>query len=276
MKHADMQSAGSDGDSRFMQVVKLIAFLLAVAFVITPLPFIIEMPGKTIDVLGLDDDKQIVDVAGKNDASNLANTKLYMVTVSQYGGAEQGVSPFLLLWKLLDTKNVILPVDAVYAPEMTKEQDEEQRKEDMAGSYDAAVVAASKELNLYDAVAKKPTIDIKVRIDDVGGPSAGLIFSLGIIEKAKNISLAGNNDVAGTGTIDSDGNVGKIGGVVQKAFAVADRGVKWFLVPTDNCSALSGRVPDGLAVLPVKTLKEAVNVLERIKTGTTDTLATCS
>ncbi|HET6624773.1 MAG TPA: S16 family serine protease [Nocardioidaceae bacterium] len=88
--------------------------------------------------------------------------------------------------------------------------------------------------------------DVSVNIsDDIGGPSAGLIFSLAIYDALTPGSLVDGNDIAGTGTISADGSVGPIGGIQQKIVAAADAGAKVFLVPPDNCdSALGAHVDD--------------------------------
>ena len=80
--------------------------------------------------------------------------------------------------------------------------------------------------------------DVSVRLgEDIGGPSAGLIFSLGQNDTLTPGSLTGGTDIAGTGTIDAQGRVGAIGGIEQKIVAAADNGAKIFFVPPANCSS---------------------------------------
>jgi PDZ domain-containing protein len=80
--------------------------------------------------------------------------------------------------------------------------------------------------------------DVSVRLgQDIGGPSAGLMFSLGIYDTLTPGSLAGGSDIAGTGTIDRHGHVGAIGGIQQKIVAAASAGAKVFFVPPGNCTA---------------------------------------
>ena len=87
--------------------------------------------------------------------------------------------------------------------------------------------------------------DVSVRLgDDIGGPSAGLMFSLGVYDTLTPGSLTGGNDVAGTGTIDERGRVGPIGGIQQKIVAAADAGAKIFLVPPANCECRRARRRD--------------------------------
>ena len=103
--------------------------------------------------------------------------------------------------------------------------------------------------------------DVTIRLDDVGGPSAGMMFALGIIDKLTPHDLTGGNHFAGTGTIDAQGNVGPIGGIQQKLYGAKKAGATYFLAPADNCDEVVGHVPDGLQVYSVKTLDDALKVL---------------
>ncbi|GAA1886459.1 YlbL family protein [Lapillicoccus jejuensis] len=99
----------------------------------------------------------------------------------------------------------------------------------------------------------------KVTIDagDVGGPSAGLMFSLGLYDLLTPGSLTGGQKVAGTGTIAADGTVGPIGGIRQKMAGAREAGATWFLAPKDNCSEVVGHVPDGMTAVKVDTFDDA-------------------
>ena len=103
--------------------------------------------------------------------------------------------------------------------------------------------------------------DVTIRLDDVGGPSAGMMFALGIIDKLTPQDITDGNHFAGTGTIDAQGNVGPIGGIQQKLFGAKKAGATYFLAPADNCSEVVGHVPDGLQVFSVRTLDDALKVL---------------
>lgn len=110
-------------------------------------------------------------------------------------------------------------------------------------------------------------IDVEIQLNNVGGPSAGMMFALGIIDTLTPGPLTGGEAIAGTGTIDSSGVVGGIGGIRQKMYGARDAGASWMLAPPSNCSEVVGRVPDGLRVIPVETLEEARGVVERIGEG---------
>lgn len=94
-----------------------------------------------------------------------------------------------------------------------------------------------------------------------------MMFALGIIEELTPGSMAGDEHIAGTGTITADGAVGPIGGIRQKLEGAADSGASYFLAPTENCSEVTGHVPEGLTVVEVATLGEAVNAVEQAAAG---------
>jgi PDZ domain-containing protein len=107
--------------------------------------------------------------------------------------------------------------------------------------------------------------DVTIRLDDVGGPSAGMMFALGIIDKLTPHDITDGKHFAGTGTIDAQGNVGPIGGIQQKLYGAKKAGATYFLAPADNCDEVAGHVPDGLQVYSVKTLDDALSVLSFVE-----------
>ncbi|MFK4761366.1 PDZ domain-containing protein [Microbacterium sp. ZW T5_45] len=120
-------------------------------------------------------------------------------------------------------------------------------------------------------------IDVSIQLDNVGGPSAGMMFALGIIDTLTPGELNGGENVAGTGTIEADGTVGPIGGIRQKLYGARDAGADFFLAPSANCDEVVGHVPDGLTVISTSTLEESVGALEVIAGGgDVSTLPACS
>ncbi len=116
---------------------------------------------------------------------------------------------------------------------------------------------------------------IDIAIDDVGGPSAGTMFALGIVDALTPGAMTGGQHVAGTGAIAADGTVQQIGGLRQKVIGARQDGATWFLAPRQECSQVAGVTPDGITVLPVSTLHEAVEAVTAVGQGTGDTLPTC-
>ncbi|WP_421734532.1 PDZ domain-containing protein [Cellulomonas sp.] len=118
-------------------------------------------------------------------------------------------------------------------------------------------------------------VDVTIDIDDIGGPSAGTMFALGIIDKMTPEDEANGEDIAGTGTIDVTGEVGPIGGIRQKLAGATRDGATWFLAPAANCDEVVGHVPEGLRVVRIETLHDAREAITAIGAGTADDLPTC-
>jgi PDZ domain-containing protein len=117
-----------------------------------------------------------------------------------------------------------------------------------------------------------PELPVKVTIEtenNIGGPSAGLMFTLSIIDKLTAEDLTGGRRIAGTGAVDLDGGIGAVGGVAEKLIAVDRQGVSTFLIPAENCDSVRGRVPDGLRLVKVSTIKEALRFLRDPKVAAT-------
>lgn len=120
-------------------------------------------------------------------------------------------------------------------------------------------------------------IDVTINLEAIGGPSAGMMFALGIIDKLTPEDLTGGERVAGTGTISAAGEVGPIGGVRQKMHGALGAGSTYFLAPAGNCNEVVGNVPEGLRVFRVSTLDDALAVLEGVRgERDLDALPTCS
>lgn len=117
---------------------------------------------------------------------------------------------------------------------------------------------------------------VKIQLENVGGPSAGMMFALGIIDKLSEDSLTGGEDIAGTGTITGSGEVGPIGGIRQKMWGAVRAGADWFLAPALNCDEVTGNIPSGLTVFSVETLDDALAAVEAISSeADTSSLPTC-
>jgi PDZ domain-containing protein len=118
--------------------------------------------------------------------------------------------------------------------------------------------------------------NVDIKLADVGGPSAGLMFSLGIVDKLTPGSLTGGKFLAGTGTIDDQGKVGPIGGIELKVIAARNAGAQYFLTPDENCAAAAKDTPKGLTLVKVKTMADAKKSVDKIHAGDTAGLPSCS
>ncbi len=120
-------------------------------------------------------------------------------------------------------------------------------------------------------------INVKLQLSDIGGPSGGMMFALGIYDRLTPGELTGANNIAGTGTIDASGTVGAIGGIRQKLYGAQRAGAKFFLAPAENCNEVTGHIPSGLKVFSVKTFDDALKVVTAIgKKQSLTGLATCA
>jgi PDZ domain-containing protein len=111
--------------------------------------------------------------------------------------------------------------------------------------------------------------DVDIQVEDVGGPSAGLMLTLGVIELAGDKNLTGGDVVAGTGTIDEKGTVGPIGGITLKIRAAEKIHSDLFLVPAANCAELLAAGDPPVPTARVRTLDDALTALDDLRAGRT-------
>jgi Lon-like protease len=109
--------------------------------------------------------------------------------------------------------------------------------------------------------------NVRIRIGNIGGPSAGMMFALGIIDKLTGENLTGGRFIAGTGEIEITGKVDPIGGIQQKMAGARSAGATVFLAPAGNCADTRGAIPSGLRVIKVSTLSGAIHDLTALKQG---------
>ncbi|HEX9831497.1 MAG TPA: S16 family serine protease, partial [Mycobacterium sp.] len=120
-------------------------------------------------------------------------------------------------------------------------------------------------IGVLDAPWAPFTVDFNLA--NIGGPSAGLMFSLAVVDKLTTGDLNDGKFVAGTGTITGDGEIGPIGGITHKMLAASDAGATIFLVPADNCAEAKTAQDDGLELIRVENLDEAVAALKTLSAG---------
>jgi PDZ domain-containing protein len=113
--------------------------------------------------------------------------------------------------------------------------------------------------------------DVDIQVEDVGGPSAGLMLTLGIIELVDEGDLTGGALIAGTGTIDVEGAVGPIGGIELKMISAAELGADLFLVPAANCEQALAAGTTAVPTARVADLEDAMTALEDLREGRTPT-----
>nr|WP_203610049.1 S16 family serine protease [Streptomyces sp. SID8111] len=236
--------------------------LLATA-VFAPLPFSVAQPGMTANVLGENKGTPVITISGA--PVRETSGQLRMTTIEATSPDTRVTLPDVIdSW--FSTDRAVMPRDAVYPSGDTVKEIERYNRRQMEESQDEATQAA---LGYLGEDGKG--IEVELKLADVGGPSAGLLFSLGIVDKLNGDGdggdLTGGRVVAGTGTIDADGKVGPVGGVPLKTQAARRDGATVFLVPKAECADARAELPRGLRLIPVTTLEGAVDALVSLEKG---------
>jgi PDZ domain-containing protein len=122
-------------------------------------------------------------------------------------------------------------------------------------------------LGIYPGLRADVPFDVSIKLKGIGGPSAGMMFALGVVDKLTPGDLDGGRIIAGTGTITDTGQVGSIGGIPFKIAAAKRDGATVFLVPAGNFSEAAAHRPSGLRLVKVDTLRSAVSELRDIRAG---------
>lgn len=245
--------------------VPLLALFAVAAF--APLPISVAQPGLTANVLGSNQGKPVVTLSGgKAEHASGDRGKLLMTTIA--------VTPPDATVRLPDvvhnwfrTDRAAMPREAVYPGGGSIKDIEKRNAAEMKQSQQAAIKAALRQLH-----TSPKALRVTLRLAQVGGPSAGLLFSLGIIDKfnggdGSGKGLSGGRTIAGTGTIKADGTVGPVGGVPLKTRAAKRDGATVFLVPKAECGDAKVELPKDLRLVPVTTLDGALKALKAINGG---------
>ncbi|PZF94208.1 YlbL family protein [Micromonospora deserti] len=319
----------------------LLTTLLSIGVLGAPIPYVVLGPGPTVDTLGKEDGKDVIQVTGRETSTSQGQLRLTTV----------GVQPTVKLRSAIQgwfaDDEAVVPRELVYPPGESQEEVEKRNAEDFEVSQTSAETAALRELGypvqvvvktvaadgpsagvlrpgdvvtsvdgqpvpvagrLTELIQAKPAgstleigftrdgaaatakvtsreqdgrarigIDIEqqqphpftlsIDLEDIGGPSAGLMFALGIVDKLRPEDLTGGRIIAGTGTIDDEGRVGPIGGIPQKLVGAKQAGATAFLVPAENCAEAARNPQPGLPLLKVASLDEALAALETLRAG---------
>ena len=230
----------------------LIVILVFTLFV--PTPFAVISPGPVTDLLS-----KGLKITGTKELKTKGN--LYSLSV-YVNNPESRPPGFLVLAAWMSGNSVVLPNEVVYEVGETTKSADKAAKKDMANSESVAAIAAAnflKEIN-PDAPLNWSQSDLKFVMKNVGGPSAGLAFSLALLTKLKYPELIAGRKIAVTGTIKENGKVGAIGGIDQKLIAAENAGATIAIFPRSNCRDITVR-PKGLELVAVSNLTEAFHGL---------------
>ncbi|MDR1448187.1 MAG: Lon protease [Candidatus Ancillula sp.] len=239
---------------------RIIVKVTLVAVLLLPSAYLIEVPGYTFDVLGKSNDKSLIKINGEDSQNNAQNGKILLLTVLSSGGPISYVPTARLLPSLLKEDQTIMPSEAVYPPTYSTNDLEDAEIQEMHTAQDSAKEAALEFIK--NKTGQEYTEKVETQIDNVGGPSAGLAFALGILQKSGKFDLTKGKIVAVTGTIDQNGNVGPIGGINLKLEAAINDGASVMILPEKNYQELdTSRIPKNIRIIQVNSLEDAVNAL---------------
>ena len=216
-----------------------------------------------------------VEGTGPDQTEGLLQKGDVLTSITPAGGQATPTTTYTALRELLTT------IPAGTAVELGIERDGEPMTVSLTtitppdANSDGAPDSEGSLLGVYLSAEADSDIEATFGLSKVGGPSAGSMFALGIVDELTPGDLTGGKDIAGTGTIALDGSIGPIGGIEQKMAGAKTDGSGYFLAPASNCGDVVGNVPDGLEVYAVSTLHEAVTTVEAIAADDTSGASTC-
>ena len=246
--------------SRAPLFIRLFIPLILIIALFAPMNFVLVTPGPATKlfpkVLSLDagSDVSVYPVKGQ-----LNLLTIYVTNPESYiFGAE-----ILGCWAWGDC--VAMPRSVMYQDGATDEQEIKSSKKDMVKSQNVALAAAKgaikRNFSGLDLSSVKDS-SVKVSLKNTGGPSGGLIFSLGLIDLLTPEDLLKGRNIAGTGTIDIDGTVGPIGGVTENIIGAKRAGASVLFISTQNCGELPAKV-EGIQVIAVEKIDQVIEYLRK-------------
>ena len=174
-------------------------------------------PGPTQDVLGSSSGSDVISISGAE--THKDSGKLLLVTVNAAGVPGYPVTNAQALAAWLDPKQTVMPQEVVFPVGQTSEEYAEESSQEMDSSQSSATNAALSYLKGKGMDVSG--VKVSMHVDDIGGPSAGMMYALGVIDKLTEADETGGKTIAGTGTIDAKGKVGAIGGIRLKMLGAA-------------------------------------------------------
>ena len=241
----------------------ILVFLFAL---LAPMPFAIISPGPVTNLL----DKGIK-ISKDLNTDQASDPKGKLFSLSVYVSNPDTKPPgIIVLEAWLNGDSVVFPSEVVYDEGETTKSAKAQGKKEMLKSEEAAAIAAANFLrNMQpDKELNWKVSDIEFVMKRVGGPSAGLAFSLALIAKLSNLELLSGRSIAVTGTINENGRVGSVGGMDQKLIAAKKAGATIAIIPKANCGDITFAEND-LQLMAVNNLSEAFHGLIDPKIGET-------
>ena len=267
---------------RFSPLPKVVTATLGLFFVlatIAPLPFAIVLPGQAQNIF-----KGVITIKGLENYPATGRIDLMSIRVTN---PDTWIFGPELIYSWISSERAVYPKSAIYPPGTSTQEENKQAKADMVGSQDKAISAAINYLQSHPEVMAPVNTETKTlvapasviaqrradaldgkkitfKVSQIGGPSGGLVFSIGLVELLTENDLMQGRHIAGTGTIDSRGVVGPIGGINEKILSAKKVGASIFFAPVGNAEEIAN-TPKGIRVITVATLAQAISYLERTR-----------
>lgn len=247
--------------SRTPLLTRLFLVVTITVALVAPMNFVLINPGPSSPIF-----PKVVALKNQSADSSLksypVNGNLYLLTI-YVTNPQSYVSGSMVLGCWVWGKCAALPRSVMYEKETTNKEELATSTKEMTTSQNVAVAAAKSYLT-----RKYPQVDLedftdsslKVSLKNTGGPSGGLVFTLGLIDLLTPVDILQGRKVAGTGTINAKGEVGSIGGLTEKVLGAKDVGASVLFISRENCLDLPRKVT-GISVVAVDTVDEAVAYL---------------
>ena len=255
---------------RFSPLPKVVIAVLGIFFAlatIAPLPFAIVLPGQAQNIF-----KNVITIKDLDNYPATGRIDLMSIRVTN---PDTWIFGPELIYSWISSERSVYPKSAIYPPGTSTKEESKQAKADMVGSQDKAITAAINYLQSHpevmgigsQGVARADALDekkITFKVSKTGGPSGGLVFSIGLVELLTEKDLMQGRHIAGTGTITDGGVVGPIGGINEKILSAKKVGATIFFAPVGNADEIAN-TPQGIKVITVATLAQAISYLERTR-----------
>lgn len=267
---------------RFSKLPKVVTLTLGVFFAlatIAPLPFAIVLPGEAQNIF-----KNVITIKDLDDYPASGRIDLMSIRVTN---PDTWIFGPEVIYSWISAERAVYPKSAIYPPGTSTEEESKQAKEDMVTSQNTAITAAINYLQSHAeimapidngtttwvaplSVITQKRVDaldpdkITFKSGKTGGPSGGLVFAIGLVELLTEKDLMQGRHIAGTGTISDRGVVGAIGGINEKILSAQKAGATVFFAPSDNAEEIAN-TPEGIKVISVTTLAQAISYLERTR-----------
>lgn len=248
---------------RFSPLPRIATAILGIFFalaLVAPLPFVIILPGSAQNIF-----EKIITI--KNQQSYPATGRLDLMSVRVTNPNNWLIGPEVI-YAWIRSDEAVYPRAAIYPPGATTASEKKVADADMVSSQSKAIGAGLNFLAIHPefnvAADQLNEKNIYFDVKRTGGPSGGMIFALGVIELLTPTDILHGRHISGTGTITIDGKVGPIGGINEKIRSAYKAGATLFLAPIGNSNEI-GDIPDGMKVIIVATLEDAVTALTATK-----------